>query len=423
MTHVQKSPRSRRLIVVAVAVLALAGIGGWIGYPLMAPLWAAREPAAAAAAQGARTAAPAPSAPQDVALSEQELRSLTIEAIATRSFRPRIVTEGKIATDEDRASPVFSPYAGKIVRILAAPGDIVRQGQVLFTIEATDMVAAQNDFVAAVSNLEKARTALRLAEINERRQRDLYQGRAAPLRDLEQAQADLKGAQADERSAIAAQLAVENRLRILGKTDADLAQLRERGTISSETPILAPTAGLIAQRKIGPGQFVQGGGGDPLFLVDDTAHVWLVAYVREGDTAAIDIGDEVAFQVLSMPGQTFTGTVNHVSSIIDPATRRLFLRASIPNPRGLLKREMFASVTIFTEKGSDWPAVPRRAVIRQGADAHVWVVNEAGRAAIRPIRTGLVQDGFVQVTDGLAAGERVVVQGSLFLDQMVADGR
>lgn len=409
------------MIFVALAVVILVAIGGWVGFPLMAPLWAAREPAAAATA--ARTASPASASMQDVALSEQELRSLTIEAIATRSFRPRIVTEGKIATDEDRASPVFSPYAGKIVRILAAPGDIVRQGQVLFTIEATDMVAAQNDFVAAVSNLEKARTALRLAEINERRQRDLYQGRAAPLRDLEQAQADLKGAQADERSAIAAQLAVENRLRILGKSDADLAQLRERGTISSETPILAPTAGLIAQRKIGPGQFVQGGGGDPLFLVDDTAHVWLVAYVREGDTAAIDIGDEVAFQVLSMPGQTFTGTVNHVSSIIDPATRRLFLRASIPNPRGLLKREMFASVTIFTEKGSDWPAVPRRAVIRQGADAHVWVVNEAGRAAIRAIRTGLVQDGFVQVTDGLAAGERVVVQGSLFLDQMVADGR
>ena len=409
------------MIFVALAVVALVAIGGWVGFPLMAPLWAAREPAAAATA--ARTASPSSAPMQDVALSEQELRSLTIEAIATRSFRPRIVTEGKIATDEDRASPVFSPYAGKIVRILAAPGDIVRQGQVLFTIEATDMVAAQNDFVAAVSNLEKARTALRLAEINERRQRDLYQGRAAPLRDLEQAQADLKGAQADERSAIAAQLAVENRLRILGKSDADLAQLRERGTISSETPILAPTAGLIAQRKIGPGQFVQGGGGDPLFLVDDTAHVWLVAYVREGDTAAIDIGDEVAFQVLSMPGQTFTGTVNHVSSIIDPATRRLFLRASIPNPRGLLKREMFASVTIFTEKGSDWPAVPRRAVIRQGADAHVWVVNEAGRAAIRPIKTGLVQDGFVQVTDGPAAGERVVVQGSLFLDQMVADGR
>ena len=421
MTHDQTSPRSRRMIFVALAVVILVAIGGWVGFPLMAPLWAAREPAAAATA--ARTASPASASMQDVALSEQELRSLTIEAIATRSFRPRIVTEGKIATDEDRASPVFSPYAGKIVRILAAPGDIVRQGQVLFTIEATDMVAAQNDFVAAVSNLEKARTALRLAEINERRQCDLYQGRAAPLRDLEQAQADLKGAQADERSAIAAQLAVENRLRILGKSDADLAQLRERGTISSETPILAPTAGLIAQRKIGPGQFVQGGGGDPLFLVDDTAHVWLVAYVREGDTAAIDIGDEVAFQVLSMPGQTFTGTVNHVSSIIDPATRRLFLRASIPNPRGLLKREMFASVTIFTEKGSDWPAVPRRAVIRQGADAHVWVVNEAGRAAIRAIRTGLVQDGFVQVTDGLAAGERVVVQGSLFLDQMVADGR
>ncbi|MFX6218141.1 efflux RND transporter periplasmic adaptor subunit, partial [Acinetobacter baumannii] len=89
-------------------------------------------------------------------------------------------------------------------------------------------------------------------EINERRQRDLYNGRAATLRDFEQAQADQKGAQADERAAVAALRAVENRLRILGKTEVDLNQLRERGTINSETPIVAPIGGLIAQRKVGP---------------------------------------------------------------------------------------------------------------------------------------------------------------------------
>lgn len=399
--------------------LAMAGLAAAAGFGLVRP-WSGKGEAVASTP----AAAPASTPPETaVRLSENEKRSLVIETVALRAFRPRFVTEGKIATDEDRASPVFSPYAGKVVRIMARPGDLVTEGQVLFTVEATDMVSAQNDYIAAVSALEKARTALRLAEINERRQRDLYNGRAAPLRDFEQAQADLKGTQADERSALAALGAVENRLRILGKTEADLRQLRERGTINSETPIVAPISGLIAQRRIGPGQFVQGGGGDPLFLVDDTSHVWLQAFVREGDSPAVDIGDEIAFQVVSRPDQTFTGTISHVSTVLDPATRRLVVRASVDNPRGILKREMFASVTIFTEKASDWPAVPRRAVIRQGTQTRVWIATEDGRAMAREIRTGLVQDGYIQVLEGLAPGERIVVQGSLFLDQMAAETR
>lgn len=358
-----------------------------------------------------------------IALSNNERRNIVIEPVSLKPFRPQFTTEGKIATDEDRATPVLSPYAGKVVRILVKPGDIVQQGQVLCTIEATDMVAAQNDYVAAVSGLEKARTALRLADINERRQRDLYNGRAATLRDFEQAQADQKGAQADERAAVAALRAVENRLRILGKTEADLNQLRERGTINSETPIVAPIGGLIAQRKVGPGQFVQGSGGDALFLVDDTSSVWLQAFVREGDSPAVDIGDEIEFRVLARPDQTFRAAISHVSPLFDPATRRLVVRASVPNARGILKREMFATVTIFTEQATDWPAVPRRAVIRQGERAHVWLVSGEGRVALREIKTGMIQSGFIQVTEGLAAGDQVVVQGSLFLDQMASDAR
>lgn len=413
----------RRRALAGLALVVLAAAAGGYGL-LRGPSSEGRAASISGPlAQAVGTQAPATSATDGtIRLTENERRSLTIEPVTSRPFRPRFVTEGKIATNEDRASPVFSPYAGKVVRIMARPGDLVTEGQVLFTIEATDMVSAQNDYVAAVSALEKARTALRLAEINERRQRDLYNGRAAPLRDFEQAQADHKGAQADERAAVAALRAVENRLRILGKTEGDLTQLRERGTINSETPIVAPISGLIAQRRIGPGQFVQGGG-EPLFLVDDTSHVWVQAFVREGDSHSVDIGDEIEFQVMSRPGQTFTGTISHVATVLDAATHRLAVRASIPNPRGILKREMFATVTVFTEKASDWPAVPRRAVIRQGELSHVWTVSESGQAASRQVRTGLVQDGFVQVLDGITPGERIVVQGSLFLDQMATEPR
>ena len=109
-----------------------------------------------------------------------EWAGLTIEPVSARSFRAEHVTEGKIAVDEDRATPVFSPYAGRIIKLLARPGDNVKQGQPLFVIEAADTVQAQNDFVAASTGLNKAKSALDLAGIQDRRAKDLFEGKAVP---------------------------------------------------------------------------------------------------------------------------------------------------------------------------------------------------------------------------------------------------
>src|SRR5207237_423222 len=124
-----------------------------------------------------------------------EWGTLTIEPVTERTFRAEHVTEGKIAVDEDRSTPVFSPYAGRVTKLLARPGDSVAQGQPLFVIEAADTVQAQNDFIAAMSALNKARSALDLAQIQDRRAKDLFEGKAVPLKDYQQTQATLIQAQ------------------------------------------------------------------------------------------------------------------------------------------------------------------------------------------------------------------------------------
>ena len=86
--------------------------------------------------------------------SPAEWASLTIQPVTERAFRAEHVTEGKIAVDEDRSTPVFSPYAGRVTKLLARPGDRVTQGQPLFVIEAADTVQAQNDFIAAMTGLK-----------------------------------------------------------------------------------------------------------------------------------------------------------------------------------------------------------------------------------------------------------------------------
>ena len=120
-----------------------------------------------------------------------EWASLTIEPVAERTFRAETVTEGKVAVDEDRSTPVFSPYAGRVTKLLVRPGDKVTQGQPLFVIEAADTVQAQNDFIAAMTALNKAKSALDLAQMQDTRAKDLFEGKAVPLKDYQQTPGDL----------------------------------------------------------------------------------------------------------------------------------------------------------------------------------------------------------------------------------------
>src|SRR3954449_8178221 len=230
--------------------------------------------------------------------SPAEWASLTIQPVTERGFRAEQVTEGKIAIDEDRSTPVFSPYAGRVTKLLAKPGDSVVKGQPLFVIEAADTVGAQNDFISAMTAMNKAKSALALAEIQDKRARDLFEGKAMPLKDFQQAQATLIQAQNDMRSSQTALEAARNKLRILGFTDATISAFQNKGAIDREITINSPIKGTVVQRKVGPGQYVNSGASDPVFVIGDLSTVWLIAFVRESDAAVVSGGQEISFNVM-----------------------------------------------------------------------------------------------------------------------------
>ena len=240
-------------------------------------------------------------------LSPAEWASLTIQPVTARGFRAEHVTEGKIAIDEDRSTPVFSPYAGRVTRLLVRPGDSVVKGQPLFVIEAADNVQAQNDFIGAMTAMNKAKSALDLAQLQGQRAKDLFEGKAVPLKDYQQSQATLIQAQNDMRSSQTAMEAARNKLRILGLTDEDIATFQEKGRINPETTIFAPIAGTVVQRKIGPGQYVNSGASDPVYVIGDLSTVWMVAFVRETDAANVAVGQDVTFNVLALPNKRAVG--------------------------------------------------------------------------------------------------------------------
>ena len=346
-----------------------------------------------------------------------EWASLTIEPVTERPFRAEHVTEGKIAVDEDRSTPVFSPYAGRVTKLLARPGDRVTQGQPLFVIEAADNVQAQNDFIAAMTGLNKAKSALDLAQLQHKRAKDLFEGKAVPLKDYQQAEATLIQAENDLRSTQTALEAARNKLRILGLTDEAITTFQEKGRINPETTIFSPIEGTVVQRKIGPGQYVNSGASDPVFVIGDLSTVWLTAFVRETDAASVSVGQEIAFNVLALPDRPLTARIDYVAAAIDSATRRLLVRATINNKDGLLKPEMFANVTIYSAGDHPAVAVPKQALIYEGDQVRVWVAHEDKSIELRQIKTGLTNGDLVEVDGNLKSGEQIVTKGSLFIDR------
>jgi cobalt-zinc-cadmium efflux system membrane fusion protein len=413
---IQAIASERTPLLVRTQVLA---IGAVVGFVALVALILSAVPRDHAADQS--VASPSPGGSNMVFRpSPEQWATLESQPAEYRLFRKELTTEGRIAIDEDRATPIYSPFAGRIIRLLAKPGDIVAQGQPLLTLEVADAVQMRNDLVAAVSALKKARSQLALAQIVQKRQSDLYAGNAVPLKDMQQAENDLSVATADLQSAESAYQASRNRLRLIGKTEDEINTFEVSRTVSGEAAIFAPLGGIVLQRKAGPGQFISSGSSDPLFMVGDLQTVWVVANIREADAAQVRIGQDIEVSPIGLPGELFKGKINYVSATVDPVTRRIPVRATIDNAAGQLKLEMFATVTVVIDQKQSI-GVPRDAIIYDGEQTRVWIVSDDRQSVhARQITTGLADARLVEIDKGVNAGEQVVSKGALRIDRAAA---
>ena len=410
------SPKLPRLVqLLIVAVLAAAIVVGF-GLQSILGLFTGKPSAEAAEAQ-------ATPAPNSFRPTDSQWQSLKIETVASKTFQNQHATDGKIANDDDATTPVFSPYSGRVTKLFVKAGDEVKEGQPLLAVEATELVQAQNDLINTMSTLHTTQAQLNLAQTTEKRQHDLYDSKGAPLKDWQQSQVDLATAEGAFRSAQIALAAVRNRLRILGKSDADIAAIENTSdalNLSPEAMVFAPIGGIVTQRQVGLGQYINSGangGSSPIFSIGDMTKVWLLANVHEDNAPSMRVGDPVEVHVLAFPGRRFSAKLAYVAVAIDPTTHRLPVRAEVDNPDGVLKPEMFANFSIIVGNSVDSPAVPEEGVVYEGETARVWVAGKDKTLSLRQIRPGWLQDGMVQVLDGVKAGEQVVTSGSLFIDR------
>jgi cobalt-zinc-cadmium efflux system membrane fusion protein len=352
----------------------------------------------------------------------QQIAGLRIAPVTTMEFRGEVVTDGSIAYNDDTTTPVFSPYSGRVTRLIARQGDVVKRNAPLMAVEASEFVQGENDLLAAAAAVRTARAQLELAQKTEQRQHDLYGAQAGALKDWLQAQSDLTAAQGALHSAEVALYSARNRLRILGRSDEEIAAVEQGGAARAASPealVRAPISGSVTQRQVGLGQYItsaSAGASTPVYTISDLRTVWLVANVRETDAPFLHRGQPVEVRALAFPDRAFKAKVSWIAPGVDPNTHRIALRAEVENPDGALRPMMFASFAITTGEPSTSPGVPEAAVVYEGNEAHVFVAD-GDLLAIRFIKTGRTRDHWVEVTSGLRPGEKIVTAGTLFIDR------
>jgi membrane fusion protein, heavy metal efflux system len=335
-------------------------------------------------------------------LTAAQLATLDIATVKTSAFHDAVVADAQIAVNADNTTQVFSPFSGRVIRVLAGIGDKVRSGDALVTLDASEKLEAQSGLITALSQA-------RLARLTQTRRHAAYDSHGGSLQDWQQAQADLVNAEASLSAA-------RGRLRLLGSSDAQIDALEVAGVPSAMATIPSPITGVVTDRQIGPGQVVQAGTATAVFTVADLSSVWLLSAVRDSDAASVAPGQPVVLRVLALPGHDYHATVQSVSAQLDPATHRVMVRALLPNADAKLRPAMLGTAEISTGPDSTAPGVPESAIVREGDQAHVWVVRAGGVLEQRRIETGRSNGPLTEVRRGLAAGERIVTRGGLFID-------
>jgi cobalt-zinc-cadmium efflux system membrane fusion protein len=299
---------------------------------------------------------------------------------------------GKIAFDEDHTSRVGSPLSGRVDSLLVKPGDLVRKGQPLLTIVSPEVEAA-------IAELQAAEADLSLQKRTLERTRALFTDQAVARKDVSQAESDLAKAQAARERSRA-------RLGLLGINPNEH---------TSRFTLRAPIAGTVVERQALPGAEVRGDAGTPLVTISDLDRVWVFADVYERDLASVSSGQTAQVTVASYPGVTFPARIEHVGEVEDAQTRTVKVRLMADNGAHKLKPEMFARVILPLSGPAAAVTVPGNAVLTDG-DANVVIVSMAdGKFSKRTVQVGSEVDGRLAVLSGLHPGERVVVDGALFV--------
>ncbi len=324
-------------------------------------------------------------------------------------FQTTIRTTGTVDWDGDHTTQAITQVNGPITRIVVDLGTHVKTGDPLLYVASPDIAGAVSTYRKAVNRLNQAQRTLD-------RNKDLLAHKAIAQRDFDDSQSDYNDAATDVQTALQS-------LKILGVSDADLkAAEAQVGAVRAELPMRSPIDGVVVQKMVFPGQFIQAGT-TQAFTISDNSTVWVQAHLFDRDVSSIAVGEEAEIRNTAFP-DVFHGKVTSVGELLDPATRTTLVRIVTANPKGILKKDLFVDVSIAGPTRHKVLVVPTTAVLYDEQNLpFVYVDTGQGRFEQRTVSIGTQQGAETEITSGLKADDRVVGQGSLFLQFAAAIGK
>jgi cobalt-zinc-cadmium efflux system membrane fusion protein len=349
--------------------------------------------------------------------------ALEFEIVAPAGIAGSINATGKILVTEDRTASIGPVHEGRIVNLYAGQGNFVNKGQKLADLESADVDQAEADYLKAVADLENAKRTsaaeIKFAQATYDRTKLLFEKGITAGKNLQQAEHDLELAKTNATSSVSSgTVEVSNARRhllILGLKDSTVNALASKPNLASSVFSLnAPISGVVVERNASIGATV--GSDANLFKIIDLSSVWIDANVFEKDLEGVRLGQEVKVTVPAFPGAIFTGRVILISSVVNPDTRTVQVRTEVSNHDGRLKPDMFANVEIVTNVHRTAISIPLSALLDDGGKSVVFVAD-GDTYKKKEVTIGLKSDDRAEITDGLSAGDKVVVKGNYLLLQ------
>lgn len=357
---------------------------------LLAAIACSSEQGATAASDDDHDAAPADSGAVQLDSTALAMSDIRIGTAGTVTSSGLAVT-GTITYDQNRVSHIGPRTEGRIVRLDADLGARVNPGQVMAILESPEVGVTR-------AELHEAEALVRIQRENYDRERRLEAQGISSRKELLEAEAELRRAEAAVQSAT-------ERLRTLGAADGE----------GAEFAVVSPFAGIVVQKHATLGEVASSS--DQLFTVADLSRVWIELDIFERDLARVHRGQHAVVTTAAWPGRTFTGRVAYLADVLDVTTRTVRARVEVDNPSRELKPGMFASSEIELPDSAAVVVVPREAVQDIEGRKVVWVPGGVrGRFVARPVEVGsAMADGRIRILAGLAAGDSLVVQGAFTL--------
>ena len=314
----------------------------------------------------------------------------TVTAPATIEDENNVVKlNGKITPDETKQAKVYALVSGKIKSVSVELGDHVNRGKQLAVLQSTEVAGVANDVSVSESNLAISQKSLQAAE-------DMYKSNLAT-----------------EREVISARLEVS-------KATSELNRAKQVSSITGGTNatyvLSAPISGTVIEKTITNNSEVRQDNSTSLFTVADLSTVWIIANVYEADINKIHLGDEVTVNTLTDPDRNYTGKIDKIYDVLDPANRTMKVRISMPNRNDELKPEMFVTISVKQGSLGKKLSIPSGAVVLDDSKHYVIVKTGSDSLSIREVQVASRIGDRTFVT-GLSEGEQVVTNSQVFIYQ------